>query len=101
MACTNNLRQLGIASFAYLGISNNVIVITTSSADGGGLHNGPWDRRLAPFLNLQISMPSVAKLDRRYTGLLQCPSDALVTHYGDSGKGVRSWSLKSHLQSAY
>ena len=92
MACTNNLRQLGIAMAAYLGISNNVIVITTSSADGGDLYNGAWDRRLAPMFNMQISEPSVPQIDRRYTPLLQCPSDALIAHYGDLGKGVRSYA---------
>lgn len=96
VTCTNNLRQLGIAMAAYLSISNNVIVISTSSADGGGLSNGSWDRRLASMLNISLSMPSVPKLDRKYVNLLQCPSDALIAHYGDSGKGVRSYAAVTY-----
>ena len=37
-------------------------------------------------------MPSVPTLDRKYTSLLQCPNDALVTHYGDLGRGIRSYA---------
>jgi prepilin-type N-terminal cleavage/methylation domain-containing protein len=92
MTCVNNLRQLGIAMAGYLSLSNNVIVISSSSADGGGQHNGPWDRRLAPLLNIQVSMPSVPVLDRKYSSLLQCPNDALVVHYGDLGRGIRSYA---------
>jgi prepilin-type N-terminal cleavage/methylation domain-containing protein len=82
-ACSSNLRQIGIAVFAYAGQNDDYLPATNKIGSGGipgpGVHyNGfGWIERLAK----QDYMPTTARSNRERADAFFCPADDFTNTY--------------------
>ncbi|MHB1158411.1 MAG: type II secretion system protein [Phycisphaerales bacterium] len=97
ISCASNQRQIGLATTAYLGDSNNVLPYGayrdgTSSSSAGVTFRISWDSLLSDYLGTPLTDAEKRGLLHRSIKAVICPGD-LELQSPPWGSGKRSYSL--------